>query len=569
MKGRILSKPEFEALYGQVGDFIGMMDERCINELTKGCYGNDIDKIFDVIVEELGDMIYPPSKNVNTMEFNYLPAVRESYEEYLRKTNLIYFVSSCLPDFELNWHNLEWFNMIQMYPRLCVLAARDHSKSYSFSFAHILWRMYRYQRATDLITPPRDIQLSKEGMLITNEYKLAKRLLKKVKKEVEVNPSLQCIFPGKNVEGWANESLTGKNGAEITLSSYRTSNRGPHPTYIILDDFLDRSALYSKEARSKFSEVFWGEIMSMIIPGGGVYVVGTPFTKDDLYAEIKKDPSFKCFEYPAIFPDGKILWEDRYDFNSLLQKRTSLGNLVFSREILVRPIDDSVSIFPWDILERTFIGMQQHVVVKNRASYGVKMKKISIGVDLALSAEANADFFVATVLGCDSLDCFHVMAVERHKGIRHAQQIALLQRLNADFEPDSIVIECNGYQKVLADLCREAGMNNIIEFQTTGFNKKDYMEGLPSLAVMFENGIIKMPRGNEESIAITNTVCTEFNSIVFDTDKGKLESAGDHDDTCMSLFFALKGLKHINENISVSMIDTEIVNPLLRGEVIF
>jgi hypothetical protein len=553
-----LSKSEYSNLHRCVEEFIDLMDEATVYELCKGGYKKDIDKVFDVIMEETNNVLNLQSAGLNTQELNYLPAVKSGYEEYLRKTNLIYFVVSCLPEFELNWHNLEWFNMIQLYPRLCILAARDHSKSYSFSFAHILWRLYRYERPTALITPPKDILLSKEGMLITNEYRLAKRLLKKVKREAEDNPALQeRMFPGKNVEGWANESLMCKNGSEITLSSYRTSNRGPHPSYIVLDDFLDRSTLYSKEARSKFSEVFWGEIMSMIIPGGGVYVVGTPFTKDDLYSEIKKDATFRCFEYPAIFPDGKILWEDRYNFEALLRKRMSLGNLVFSREILVRPIDDSISIFPWAILEKSFIGMQTFKMVKNRQSYAVKMKKICIGVDLALSAEASADYFVATVVGCDTLDCFHVMAMERYKGIRHAQQVSVIQRLNADFEPELIVIECNGYQKVLADLCREAGINNVLDFQTNGFNKKDYMEGLPSLAVMFENGIIRMPRGDEESIEKSNTICTEFNSVVFDSDRHTLESAGDHDDTCMSLFFAIKGIKTVTSSFSVSMIDTQ------------
>jgi hypothetical protein len=46
--------------------------------------------------------------------------------------------------------------------------------------------------------------------------------------------------------------------------------------------------------------------------------------------------SFK--EYLAIYPDGRILWENRWNYTDLMDKRQSQGNLIFSRELLCRPI---------------------------------------------------------------------------------------------------------------------------------------------------------------------------------------------------------------------------------------
>lgn len=550
-----LSVSERESLYNHLNNFIDLIDDKSLQEILDGTATN-INKVFDIILDETHKILnLKRFKNSDVSLLNQLPEVKRSYEEYLRKANLNYFVHSVLPHFELNWHNIEWFNMIQLYQKLCIMAARDHSKSYSFSFAYILWRMYRYTRSTPLIQVPDDIRFYKEGMLITNEFKLAKRLLKKVKEEIQYNDILkEALLPDRNMGGWANESLVCKNGAELTLSSFRTSNRGPHPGWIVVDDFLDKSAIYSKEQREKFTEIFHGEIMNMLLPQGQCLVVGTPFHEKDLYDNLKKAPGWRVFEYPAIFPDGSLLWSNRYNFKALKQKRETFGSMIFSREILVRPVSDSTSIFPWNILEVAFRGMDKYTLVDNIISFPIKFKKISTGVDLALSSETGADYTVMTTTGEDDLGNIWLLNMTRLHGASYNQQIATLQMIGHNFHPDVIMMENNGFQRVMAGLGREAGIDNIAEFTTTGNNKKDLYEGLPSLAVLFERGNIKFPRGNEKSIESTNLICSELNSIAFDDDRGKLESVSEHDDTAMSLFLSIKGLRYVNTGIYLSMI---------------
>lgn len=799
----------------------------------------------------------------------------------------------------------------------------SNSKSYSFSFATILWKMYRYEKATEFYSPSLEVKLCKEGMLITNEYKLAKRLIKKIRREIEDNPILnERLYPGAGADGWANESLTCSNGAELTLSSYRSPNRGPHPGYIVVDDFLDKSCLYSKEARNRFHEVFQAEIMNMILPKGQVLTVGclhgdswiltkeglrriktlnptsnstinetvpfkkeiwgkdgfentshyhingltntkkivlqngyslecslihplwtpdgwkqsqnlkigelvglkigggfgnykqislipfiesqkdfkgkelslpnyvnedlayliglwvaegsyekigrinitnkdeeiisflnsspfglkfsqwstvkftysvqsvkflnllkylgcplegalnkdvptkimecsdpfvikaflqglydgdgscytsktqtqihlgsisesliknvqqlllqfgiiscilkrkpaesylakgkyplyvlccvgqeaesfldkigfrltrkqkdpqrkvlskriddikwlkiksiedsqsytfdfvipkthnfisngiishnTPFHSQDLYSQLKLDPSWKVFEYPAIFPDGRVLWESRYDYDALVKKRQSLGNLIFSREILTRPISDSISIFPYNILELGFMNMQSISLVSNRESYPIKMKKVSLGCDFALSGSAKADYSVFSVWGIDFTDSIHLMHLVRLHGSSYNEQLSYIGQIANDFNPEVVVMEVNGFQKVMAQLAKDRGIRNVIEFNTNGFNKKDLYTGLPSLAVLFETGIIKLPRGNAESIAITDMLCHELNSMAFDGDSGKLESISGHDDIALSAFFAIKGLKTVHSDLRISYVE--------------
>lgn len=422
-----------------------------------------------------------------------------------------------------------------------------NSKSYVFSFAVPLWRLYRYTKPDGFSVLPDDIKFYREGMIITNEYKLAKKLLKKVKEEIKFNPILsKALFPQGDEGNWASESIACRNGAEITLSSYRTSNRGPHPGWITVDDFLDRSAMYSKDQRESFKESFNAEIMNMILPQGTIDVVGTPFHEKDLYSDLKMDPNWRVFEYPAVFPDGSVLWANRYSFEALKAKRLSLGPLIFSREILVRPISDSTSIFPWSLLEKAFLGMKDYCLVKNRASFPIKFRKVGIGVDWALSATVAADFTEMTVLGEDFQGHLWLLEERTLHGAGYNQQIAELQALNVAYGADVIMVEVNGFQKVMSGLATEAGMTNIVEEVTTGHTKKDFYEGLPAIAVLFEQGKMHFPRGDEYSIEKTNEICSQLNSMAFDEDKGTLESISEHDDKSMSLYLATKAIKSVN-----------------------
>jgi hypothetical protein len=77
---------------------------------------------------------------------------------------------------------------------------------------------------------------------------------------------------------------------------------------------------------------------------------------------------------------------------------------------------------------------------------------------------------------------------------------------------------------------------------------------LPSLAVLFEQGKFKFPRGDEYSREVTGLLTSELNSMSFNDDKGTLESVTEHDDTVMALFFSVKGLRTINSTFRVNLV---------------
>lgn len=549
-----LTVSQLDDVYHIVDDMLDNLDEQSVNELTKGS-AQDVEHILDILIDETASVIASKNNGLNTSSFGYLDKFSSSIEETLRCKSLNYFILSCLPDFILGWHNIEWSNLIQINRLLCILAARDHGKSYHFSFAYPIWQMYRYQgKGTPLNPVPKEFQMAREGLLVTNEFGLARHLLSIIKEEIEQNEILRArLMPDSKRDGWGAEKIVCKNGASLAIKSANSKIRGYHPTYIILDDFLNESSLYSQDQRDKYWNTFSGVLMPALSPGGQMLIVGTPFFERDLYAQLKDSGKFKVYEYPAIFPDGTLLFPQRHTFNSLMEKKAILGSLIFSREILVKPISDAASIFPYDILRNSIKGQDSVDVVMNIDSSPRKYTKVVVGCDFAVSSNVGADYSVFTILGVDELGMLHIINCWRKKGANYGQQIAALKKINNDFRPDVMYAEDNGMQQIFIQMMEDANLP-VVGKTTNAVNKKSLYHGVPSLAVLFETGRVKFPYGTQRAKNLTDLYFGELNSITYIQDTGKLESVSQHDDCGMSLWNAVRAAKGNMEDFDFSFV---------------
>lgn len=520
-------------------DIIENLDTYALSQLVSG-NESDIDDLLEVILKESFEVLNGSSIKFEQSRIGHLDKMAESIDETFRNESFNYFVATCIPNFQQNWHNLEWGQLVQMYRFLNVIAARDHSKSYTFSYAYPLWKMYRYQKSTPTHKVRREFELSKRGMLITNEHSLAKLLLSIIREGVEENDILrEKLLPNNTRENWGKEEITCKNGANLVIKSFGSKMRGNHPGYIICDDYLNDSVLFSKDQRDKYVNIFKGVIENMILPGGQIVVAGTPYHEDDLYAYLKRNKKWKVFEYPAVFPDGSVLWESRYSLQDILDKKESQGSTIFSREILVKPISDDSSLFPYSILSKCF---HPNLKLVNNA-YSLQEKKykgIYMGCDFAFSANVGADFSCYVTIGVDEFNNYDILHIYREKGKTFSEQMAAIKMLYSNFRHTSIMMESVQAQTIFAQEAEKAGLP-IIPHSTTAKSKYSLDDGLPSLQVMFENQKIRFPRGDEYSINQTDIMVSELASMSY-TDKG-LQGVGAHDDTVMGLLFAVKAAK--------------------------
>ena len=527
-----------------VDEIIDGMDDSGILELMSGS-GGDIDKVLDNLLSDTYKVLYTGDTQIDFAP-RYTERLSESIEETLRCKNLTYFITSVLPDFQLGWHHLEWGDLVHRHNKLCIEAARDHGKSFYFSNAYAAWQLYRYSKPKKMIYSKRPSKSnSNRGYLFSFSLQQSVDLMEILKGTIEGNDILrERLFPdSRNSGAWASTNIVCKNGARLTCKGFGSSVRGAHPYWIVVDDGLKDNVIYSQLQRQKSIDYFHSVIMNMLVPGGQIIVVGTPFHASDLYGDLKSkskaatgsDKGWFVIEYPAIFPDGRILWPARWGFNDLMEKKATQGNIIFSRENLCRPITNESSIFPLKILERSLLRMENYTLVRNRDDFPMKFNKVVVGCDFAISGNVGADYAVFTVWGVDDETGERwLLYFYREKGKTFHEQMQVLRGINVRFRPDTFVMEQNVMQQIFVQESDKQGLP--VVGHTTGIDKYDLKTGWPGLAIDFERGKIHIPIGDKYSQDVKDLIFTDLGSVAF-TDHG-LESVGEHDDISSSFWLA-------------------------------
>lgn len=530
-----------------VDEIIDGMDDKGILELMQGS-GGDLDWVLDNLMKDTYQVMYTGDPNIDFAP-KYTERLSQSIEETLRTRNLTYFITSVMPDFQLSWHHLEWGDLVHRYNKLCINAARDHGKSYYFSNAYCAWKLYSYAKPKSSVFSARPTKSnSNRGYLFSFSLQQSVDLMEILKGTIESNDILKDrLYPdSRNSGAWASTNIVCRNGARLTCKGFGSSVRGAHPYWIVVDDGLKDNVIYSALQRQKSIDYFHAVIMNMLVPGGQIIVVGTPFHASDLYGDLRSKSIFAThnkkgwfvIEYPAIFPDGRILWPQRWSFFDLMDKKATQGNIIFSRENLCRPITNEASIFPLKVLERSLLRMENYTLVRNRDDFPIKFNKVVTGCDFAISANVGSDYTVFTTWGVDDETGERwLLNFYRDKGKTFHEQMQILKGINARFRPDSMVMEQNTFQQIFVQESDKQGLPVI--GHTTGIDKYDLKTGWPGLAIDFERGKIHIPTGDKYSQDVKDLIFSDLGSVAF-TDKG-LESVGEHDDISSSFWLAKLG----------------------------
>jgi hypothetical protein len=427
--------------------------------------------------------------------------------------------------------------------------------SFEWSYAFILWRLWSYCRPTVWRPDTIDNANRKETCYITSTMTLAKVQVAKVREEIETNDLIKEKLNPNNKASIGETGITTETGSILHVRGKDGFIRGLHVGAALCDDMPDESSLYSDEQREKMKELLKGTIEPIVEPYGYFLICGTPFSSapNELYQLLKADKRFYCFEYPIVFPNGRPLAPDRFTFSQILEKKEELGTIVFNREYLVVPISDSSTIFPYEYLMRSIVGMENIRFASSIDEFPIKLTRVHIGVDFAVSGNIGADYTVYSVWGIDAMKNFYLLYYYRQKGMSHNEQVDKIVQLDRLFRPNKIICEANGFQSILSGLAQERGLKNIEPFTTTEGNKKDLYTGLPSLSAMFERGQIKCPYAPGETKQAVEIMFGEFASITFKSDNGKLEASSGHDDITMSAFLAINSLREDEKEVKVGI----------------
>lgn len=462
------------------------------------------------------------------------------YEEMLR-IDLCLFMKDVLA-LEIGPHMVKWGELVQTESRFAINAARDHSKSTTFSYAYPIWRawgdpgceVYLFSKTLEQAQEFLDIILYGRNNLRGMVDIPALAHLVPTQEDFKRDPSLRL--------NKSDVKLT--NGSRIRVAGYGKAMRGRHPKYIVLDDPLNDEDMWSEMQRLKNIEYFKSAITNMVTPDGQLIVVGTPYHANDLYGFLRTNVMYKFLRFPGIVKDAqgndRPLFPWRWPLKKLYDKRLEIGPVAFAREILCQPISDDMSIFPGHLFPPCFRdNLRMRMTKEQIKSHGWVAY---MGVDIARSSSVGADYFVIFVIARDPRDGTQIIVdIRRSKGLPFRQQLEEIKIAAALYDPALIFIESNAMQQVYsAEMRRETDLP-VKEFVTLATNKYPLDKGVPGLRILLESQKLVIPRGDEFSISTSNIwidECTQFGFV-----DGKLQGIGKHDDTVMAWWIATEASK--------------------------
>lgn len=414
-------------------------------------------------------------------------------------------------------HHEDWDALLSRYDRLCILAARDHGKTFFWDLAFPIWNAWRQPYGS--------------GYIFSATQPQAIRILADIRHEIEGNVKLRALLPDTN-RAWSSTFLRLRNGHTITCRGFGSRVRGAHPNWIVVDDAINDESIYSELVREKQRDYYFTAITNMVVPGGRIVVVGTPFHADDLYGELKRNDEYVWRRYAAEREDGSALWPQRYPKTALKRRKKEIGHIRYAREFLCEPISDDMSLFPGYLFRGEQVE-QMTVTLGMPYEYWQEQGVTAyMGCDFAISSSVGADAFVLWVMGTDKHGNRWIIDIIERFGASYQEQLSLINEWGHKYKCALINLESNQMQRIFGDELIRTTSLPIRKFETTGSNKNCLEKGVPSLRVLLENGKYRIPRGDKHSIDVTNRWIEQMRAFTWH--EGKLQSVGTHDDMVMA-----------------------------------
>jgi hypothetical protein len=211
---------------------------------------------------------------------------------------------------------------------------------------------------------------------------------------------------------------------------------------LIVDDPVEQMNAIKKPAeREQVKEAFFNVWMNLLTPGGQAIVVATPWHRDDLIHDLRKNPEFSAF-WVAVDADLKPVWPERFPKEELIRIRAREGR-AFDRGYRLVALSDEEAIFSNIDRCRDFDLSESDVAKKEEWP-------CFIGVDLAISQESRAAHTALFVGRVDEAGRRYPVDVVRGRFSSTATALIVLA-LNAEFMPEQIRVENNGYQQSILE----------------------------------------------------------------------------------------------------------------------
>ena len=357
---------------------------------------------------------------------------------HLAKTDLFFLlVFVCnRPDADNDWVFARC-REVQAEPDGCLdLWSRGHYKSSIITFALTI---------QDIINDP-ELTFG----IFSHTRPIAKQFLRQIKRELETNEWLKALFPEifwqaprKESPKWSEDDgivvQRRGNPKEATIEAWGLVDGQPtskHFRVLLFDDVVTRESVTTPEQIQKVNDA-WALSLNLGVTDGIRRYAGTTYALGDTYYLIEERKSAKVRRYPATV-DGSVHGEPVFlTRQALMKKREDMGPYIFSAQMLMNPIADSVQGFKPEWLR--YYGRVT----------GDRMVK-AILVDPAGEKKKTSDYTVMAVLGLATDGNIYLLDAIRDR-LNLSQRATALISLHRQWRPIK-----TGYEKYGKDADIEA-----------------------------------------------------------------------------------------------------------------
>ncbi len=316
-------------------------------------------------------------------------------------------------------------------------------------------------------------------------------------------------------DGNVHDANLGIKDASLQAYGVTSPATGGRADIIFFDDLIGgREAIQEPGRLEKIAKSFYTDWLN--IGGKRHIVIGTPWTPNDILAQLSQNPEWELWKKPAIDKQGNPLWPEARPIEWLMSRKRKIGDTAFALQFMLEGIKPKDEWWTQAIIDKA----KDHKTEFGRVPADFELDGIVIGVDPAASLNNNGSF-----------SCIFCILYDKYKRkvpyriVRDRQQPrALAEKLvdmvlevdgsltvekgNGNVQPvriNMIAVENNATQEAFVDLinlvCENRGIQLKVPMEgvsTTSRSKWGLDIGLPRMSGEFETGKWIIPFGGSK-----------------------------------------------------------------------
>lgn len=387
---------------------------------------------------------------------------------------------------ELAPHHVRWCEAAANDPRLVILAPVEHGKSTIASIALPLFLLGNNPNA--------------RIALVSETHTQAARPLAAIREYIVRNPRLREVFPalrpGRGArERWSDSEIVVERDAAIKDPSIIAIGvtgplLGARLDLAVLDDVCSFENTFTAPQREKVLAWFRSTVVGRVVTGGRVVVVGTPWHSQDLLHALEGTGEYRVLRDPAHDSAGEPLWAAAWPRERLAQRRREIGEVEFTRQMLLQVLADAGARFRESWITQSFRAAEEQGATLQTVYSGPN--RTFTGVDLAVGSTHHDESVLFTLELLPNGDR-RVLAIEAGRW-QAPELVARIKSARARFQ-SRVRVETNGAQAYIAHFLEGDGSH--VDSHVTGRSRHDPVLGIESLAVEMEQGRWIVPEAPE------------------------------------------------------------------------